>query len=93
MYPQARKIHAVLALYPERAMTAAEIAPMAGVKVESCRIILWMLMDHFGTVEQCQTVKDGSTRAKTWRIKIDRAPERLPIDDLLAMFRRKPCLY
>lgn len=93
MYPQMRKIHAVLALFPDRAMTAAEIAPMAEVPVESCRILLWMLMDKLGAVEQCHPVKVGATRAKTWRIKIEKEPERLPIDDLLAMFRRKPCPY
>ena len=91
MYPQARKIHAVLALFPDRAMTASEIAPMAEVPVASCRILLWMLMDRFGAVEQSHPVKVGTVRAKTWRIKIEREPERLPIDDLLAMFRRKQC--
>lgn len=93
MYPQARKIHAVLSLHPERAMTAAEIAPMAEVPVASCRILLWMLMDKLGVVEQCEPVVVNGVRAKTWRIAQERVkePERLPIDDLLAMFRRKQC--
>lgn len=72
-------------------MTAAEIAVMARVPVESCRIMLWMMMDSMGLVEQCGTLKCGTARPKLWRIAQPKEPERMPIDDLLAMFRRRQC--
>lgn len=86
-----RKVHTVLTLLPDRAMTAAEIAEMAEVPVPSCRILLWMLMDKLGCVEQGESVKTAAGKAKTWRIATPKEPERMPIDDLLAMFRGRQC--